>query len=119
MTDYEFDHVNQEPVYTRMIKIRDTLGDLYADGVSSGTILDSVAADLGRLFEGDMRLFRFMDEKPGSFLVNGRGPFGEGGPGRYFDGKGREGWHILLRQLRNGSDAFWDAFWEKSESAVS
>ena len=69
------------------------------------------AYGIGAMFEGDMELFRFMDEKPGHFLVNGRPPEGaHRGPGCYFDGQGREGWHRLMRQLRNDSDAFWLGF---------
>lgn len=114
MIDSDFEHCNQQHVYERMIGLRDLLGDLYAAGARGDTMEYKQAFEIGERFKGDMTLFRFMDEKPGHHLVNGRPPaLGVGGPGRYYDGRGREGWHILLRQLRNSSDAFWaglDAF---------
>lgn len=110
MTDSMFDHVNEQDVYERMIKIRDRLGDLAQDNSSDDLSYEDAFA-LGEMFKGDMTLFRFMDEKPGHFIVNGRAPEGAyRGPGGYYDGEGREGWHMLLRQLRNGSETFWAGF---------
>lgn len=114
IVEFGFDHVNQQPVYERMIAIRDLLGDIEA---RDEPITGEESAEIGRMFEGDMTLFRFMDEAPGHHIVNGRPPEGiRGGPGCYFDGQGREGWHRLLRQLRNEpGDTFWAPFHEGYE----
>lgn len=100
-----FEHVNRPEVFERMLTIRDRLGDLYEE--NGGNLTEEEQRWAGELFKGDRTLFRFMDEQPGHFLLRTGVPFGV--EGRYVDGKGREGWHIVLRQLRNDSDVFWQA----------
>jgi hypothetical protein len=99
-----FAHCNQQAVYERLVAIRDGLGGLTVEQA----LEPATAHRIGSLFAGDMTLFRFLDEQPGHFLVIGRPPAEErGGAGRYYDGNGREGWHRVLRNLRNDSDVFW------------
>jgi hypothetical protein len=121
MLDPRWEHCNQRDVYERMIVIRDRLGDFVAGGRYASELTEDEKGDIARLFQGDRTLFAFMDETPGDFLVNGRPPAGErhGGTGYYYDGKGRQGWHTLLRQLRNEpGDDFWGPFNEERESVA-
>lgn len=88
-----------------MLAIRDGLGEPTLEEAPE----PSTAYRSGLLFAGDSGLFRFMDERPGDFLVNGRPPTGKPHPAAITTGRdARAGPGCYA--TRNDSAGFWAGF---------